>query len=199
MEPVTISLNIDKQSMFFLPSGKLHLTYENPGPVELDPASLSDNEKAWINQAYNERVLFVDNPNNKTTAEPTTPEELKLEDRVPVEMKEHIFERQEALREAARSLLTGRANAVKKAVDESDDILLLRLMREVESEGKKRKGILEKLDERIKDVQSNLVHELGGDQGELGTHLTSTALKNLPELDEAEDRVVTGDSFSLDD
>ena len=199
MEPVTISLNTDKQPMFFLP-GKLHLTFENPGPTELNPEELSDQERNWINQAYQQGVLFVENPNKgmESKSPAAKKQEIPKEDRKPLEMEEHKFENREAAVAQAKSVLAGKVGAIKKLVASSEDILLLRLMKEAEESSKKRKSIVSALDERLLKLQESLMHSLGGDQGELGTHVTDMTLKNLPEL-EVEEKIVKGNEFKLDD
>lgn len=188
MELVKISLNVDIQSMFFLP-GKLHLTYENPGPVELDPSSLTDEEKSWINQAYATNVLFVDNPNKK--------EELKKKAevaetlaRTPIEMPEVMTEKKAEVLEQVKALLSSKVSAIKSSIKTSDDILLLRIMKEVETDGKNRKSVKASLSDRITEIQSKVIEALGGDQGEIGVHVTDASLRNLPEVEEVAEKTI---------
>ena len=188
MEPITISLNTERQSMFFLP-GKLHLTFEEPGPVELDPATLTEQEKGWINQAYITQVLFVDNPNKKNEVAKVDFEEIEKQARVPIDTPPRLDRREESTEEATE-MLAQKPNAIKKSIAQSSDILVLRLAKEQEAKGKCRKGVIKAFDDRLGDLQSNLLTNIGGDQGEIGIHVTDASLRNLPEIDETVERSI---------
>jgi hypothetical protein len=199
MQPVTISLNTEKQSMFFLPGGKLHLTFDNPGPVEVDPEKFDAQEKAWITQAHKGGVLFVDNPNKKdTTPGPAVAQETH-DAMTPIEGSEQVFDRRDETLEQAKALLSGKVGAIKKAITATDDILLLRLMKEAEYTGKKRSSITKALDDRLGGLQSKLIHDLGGDQGEIGIHITDPSLRNLPEVEEVAEKTIEIKPLSEDD
>jgi hypothetical protein len=193
MELVTISLNTEKQAMFFLPN-KLHLTFENPGPVEIDPSTLTEQEKAWINQAYKQTVLFVENPNKKedqVQPPPVSVEEAKVEARTPVKTTDQVFNRRDESTKQAKALLTGKVSAIKEAISASNDILLLRLMKETEAGSKKRKSVLASLDEQLDLMQTGLYHEIGGEQGEVNQFVMDANLRNLPEVEEIAEKTIT--------
>jgi len=190
MEPVTISLNTDKQPMFFLP-GKLHLTFENPGPIEVDPSTFTEQEKAWITQAHKMKVLLVNNPNKDVVSKHEPENAERPGARIPINPDPVISATRAESIKKVKALLSGKVESVKKAIVASDDILLLRLMKDAEAEGKKRISIFDALNTRLGEVQTNLVHDLGGDQGELGQLVTDPSLRNLPTVEEVMEKTIT--------
>jgi hypothetical protein len=152
-----IKLNTDVQPMFFLPN-KFHLTWENPGPVDIDILQFSEQEKNWLNNAKLKKVLLVENL--------LTNKEVIQQDKRPVSKKDNQassadIEQIRAQRIAdAKKTLTAPLPALKRFLEKSGDIAQIRLLKEQESLGKNRDKTLKLINDRLNQLMlsvSNLV------------------------------------------
>lgn len=168
--PVTISLNADKHDMFFLTSGKLHLTFENPGPVEVDPDSFNPVEKQEITRAAYSGVLHVVNPNKQVEVNVETQEPVKSAEPIPVQdftQEPPNPQRKKKVAEV-NDLLKKSVKGVKQALAKTDDILFVRLVLEQEKKNKSRKSVLSAASERLTAIQNQVTEELNKTLGPAG-------------------------------
>lgn len=192
--PVSIELVAEKQPFFTLP-GKLHLTFDNPGPVQIDPDSLSDQEKRWVNEGARAGILKVHNPNKKV--EKT---EKKEEAPEPVEVLREGLQFREGpenperdkLVEGIKKLLSGKVGDIKKAIQGSNNILFLRLITELESKGKKRSSVIDAANEQLKELHAKVASIVGASDGDnVNYFMPDPSLRNLPEVEEEPERTIT--------
>jgi len=156
MEPVTIEL---AEAPLFIVPGKIHLSIEEPGPVEFDPTSLSDQEKQWINNAHRLRKVKVINPNGpseKKVVQPPSPP--------PASEQKPIMQQDKDVEiEKVKELLKSPLPALKKSISTSEDLRSLRLLKTVEEKKKKpRKGLIKIIDQRIAYMNDLVAKKIGG-------------------------------------
>ena len=186
---------INKATMFYIPD-KVHLTEDNPGPVEIDVLALSPNEKQWINNAHRQHRLEViplpgyvppQVPTVEKLSTPATP--LK-----PVDvkaLKEKAEQDRLRLVADASSTLKATVSALTRHVEKSSNIQKLKSMRDIEREGKKRAKVLEALDKRIGEIELAISTMSGPALTEKDVFVTARDLKNLPEIEEELEDTVT--------
>ncbi len=168
-----ITLNTSIQPFFFI-GKKLHLSWENPGPVEVDISTFSEQEKNWIKNAQAKKILFIEGEQKKevkSTVSPTLPRIDMPTDR----------------REQARKTLRASHPGISAFINKSTDIGYLKLMLEEEASSKNREKFITQLTEKIK-LLSDRVGSL------VGPPLTdANVLKehNLPLVTEELEKTVT--------
>lgn len=174
-----ITLNAEIQPMFFLPN-VFHLTWENPGPVEVDPSKLTPQQMSWIMNAEKKKVLVIDGFERPKTV-------IKSQQT----LKQKLDSRREQLVSESTELLKLPLKAVLTSVKSTNDVLKLRILKDLEQKNQGgRAKVLEQIDYRIK-VLEKAVSAAVGDKPVNETFVTLTELKNLPEVEETEEKSVT--------
>jgi hypothetical protein len=173
---LTISLNSDKQPFFFLPS-KLHLSWEKPGPIEVDEKILTPVEISWLVNAKDRGVLSIDGLDAKPVEKP-----------VVVEPKIMPFEERRYAQqgEADKLLKTSVAN-ICKMISKNKDLVFLRFVKEQESNNKNRASVIQAANDRI-NYLSKQVSSI------IGLPLDDSAIvkdKSLPDVEEVPEKTVT--------
>lgn len=183
-----ITLNTDIQPVFFLP-GKLHLTFENAGPVELDQSKLSNQELLWIKNARLKGVLKVtgleDTLTNSIKKEVIT--DTQADKPTPEEMTERLLIKKRHTLESIQKTLKAPMPALLRFIEKSTDIALLRILVTEETSGKNRDKVLEATQERIGQLNRMLSESMGPplDEKDIAKE------KNLPDIEEEEQETVT--------
>jgi hypothetical protein len=184
---------VSNSGMFSIPN-KLHLTVDNPGPVQIDAGALSPQEKLWVNNASRSgRIELVPLPGyvppQLVVTKPTEVQPVKL---TAEQLKSEAEQKRLRLTADAKVTLKATVPALQKHVEKSSDLLKLRSMRELESEAKKpRSKVLEALNVRIAQIEAAVVNLSGEALTEKDIFVTSRDLKNLPEVEDEEIDTVT--------
>jgi len=196
LKPVTIQL---KEAPLFMIPGKIHLTTENPGPVELDPSKLTETEKAWVNNAHFQRKVHVENPNGpsekKAAVQQPKPE--------PKDQEPSMFKDRDAEVEKIKKLLKMPLNSLKKEMENTENIKVLRMVKEQEEARKKpRKSLLKIVDEKLKAVEATVLERVGG--SDVGDKLNPVRVGQMnsefvSEITDVEERTVVVRPATEDD
>lgn len=172
-----ISLNKDRCSMFYLPDSKIHLSFENPGPVEVDENLLSLNEYKQVRNAAHVGTITTTGAKITNPTIQDKPSIFKVTDYESIKIK---------LYETAKTVMCKPDSEILLAVA-SMDIVLLRASLDYEQKNLKREDILFALNARIKELGNILSSKMG-----LDVALTSNFKeKNLPEVEFTEEETIT--------
>jgi hypothetical protein len=176
-----VKLNTDVQSMFPL----LGLSFENPGPVEVDVAKLSSQQILWVNNAINKGVLISDSKpiTPVTKAAALTVQAQTKKDQAKELLKSAEDERAQKSKQAETALKAAQL-AVVPMIEGSNDLQLLRTMQDQELVGKARKKVLDALKVKITKLESTVGSIVGDPLDEKALLITDRNLKYLPEVEE---------------
>lgn len=195
-----IELVTDTQPMFHIP-GKLHLTWEAPGPVDVDLSTFTEQEKNWLRNGKLKNALKITNLNPEAKKE-VTQQTTSATSLTPIgpasvpplskaQLAEKIKTKAEEARVArvgdAKKTLTAPMPALTRFVEKCGDPLQLRTMRDEELAGKNRAKVLKLLDDRIAAVSVNVGSIVGAPLGEDAIAREA----NLPEIEEELEDPVT--------
>lgn len=197
-----IELNTDKQPIFGLPN-RFHLTWENPGPIEVDITDYTEQEKNWLRNAKMKDVLKIENMNPEAKKEVTPAASRHVSQAealhamqgkvfgpasIPPKSREQlsneIKEKAETMRlqrvVEVKKTLTAPMAALTRFIEKCGDLLQLRVMRDEESTGKSRPKVLGLLDVRIKTLADTIGSIVGPalDGGAIAKEA------NLPDIEE---------------
>lgn len=188
-----VKLELISSSMFFIP-GIVHLTYENPGPVEIDADLLNPQQKQWINNAHRQQKIKVTNP-HPVEAKPQPQVAVATKPAAPSKTAKEIQQDVEQARLRiigdATNTLKATVPAIQKHVEKLSDIKKLKAMRDLEKEGKRREKVLAALDKRIGEIERAVTGLTGEGLKETDILVTDPKLRNLPEVEESEEDIVT--------
>lgn len=148
--------------MWFLPNAKLHLSFENPGPIEIDIASLSDDEKKLVILGSRDKQIILSEKEDvllKLIAPPTL-SPVVAETPKTVTVYESMKENVDSVKKRMQTILAKSKPTIKKEIGLLDDIRSLKLMLECENEGKNRVDILVLLTNKIKNIESKIVTDI---------------------------------------
>ena len=135
------SLNTERAAILFI-HGIHNFTYEQPGPIEVNPATLTEGQIHQLKSALLRDVLTSDETAEfLTQGVPVTPVVI---DSNPIDPAEPVDSRREQLGQ----ILRGSVSSVKKILP-SVAMADVRKVRELEKEGKNRKSLLGVLDELL--------------------------------------------------
>lgn len=138
-----IKLNTDIAFFWFLPNGKIHLSEENPGPIEVDLNTLTDEEKSIIKIGITTGSLFGVLPIEQ-----------------PIHKEEAIYIH---INHKLTTILNKKIPSIKKEIGLLDNQRELQLLFELEKKGKSRNKILDlinaKLSVIINTVQSSIIED----------------------------------------
>ncbi len=161
---ITLNVENPRAVIWSLPP-HAHLTYEQPGPVEIDFDQLTPAQKLTIQGGINWKMITVDPESQLRLSQATQPKPVvqapakSPTPQVPLALNMEAV-RKEALARADAVLKTDVAS-IKKLVLTSRDILFLRLMKEQELAGKARKGILSTIEKVLLALQGNVIITVG--------------------------------------
>jgi hypothetical protein len=178
-----IKLNTEVQSMFPL----LGLSFENPGPINVDWLKLTPQQQLWVTNALRKSVLLTEDKippvagNIAKAPVSEKPVSKKEEAKQLLQSAEDI--RAEKVQQAATTLKVAQA-AIVPMVEASKDLVLLRIMKDQESEGKKRKKVLDALTVQILKLESTVGSVVGEPLDNKALLVTDRNLKDLPEVEE---------------
>ena len=176
-----MKIKLENKSPFFFIKDVIHLTYENPGPLEVDLSKLSDQHKQWLLNGVKSRTISID---EEISIQP--PAKTVIKDKAPVLKKERPEEAIKFLKEINyKKLIT--------AIDEVQDIAFLKILKETESLEKSRAKIIEAIDLRLKELQDALAKKIGIPEHNLeAANLTKAdqALLNLLEEEAGEQIII---------
>lgn len=157
--------------LWFVPDSSIHLTDENPGPVIVDFATLSkENQKLIILGMRNKQIVtsenelnLVDIYNGSKPSHTVTVQSFTGNDEEQ-ELQETSSSEEEIKKTCSQKLNLTPSN-IKKFINSSDNIRLLRIMLELEKETRDRshivKCISDKLETLTLQVQSSIATENG--------------------------------------
>lgn len=183
-----ITLNVDVQSMFPL----LGLTWESPGPIEVDPGKIPEQHMLWIKNAQARNVLKVEDLNPTKTESVIVSKDLPLSKTEESQKLKQGAADKRAFKEAeAKKTLKAPASALSSFVNSSNDLVILRIMLTLEGEGKNRPKVVDLLNKRISELQAAVGSIVGEPLDSSAQLVTDRNLKNLPEVEEEEEKTVT--------
>lgn len=198
---VTIEL-LDTAAYFFLPGGKLHLSTETPGPVEVNPEIFSPVEKRWITNAHNKGTIKVVKT-GKYAVEAVEKKELEAKiEETPTKAadttnqppgKELPTDLPSLLNKGKKLLTTG-VKTIEAALEGETNLLYLKTLRDLESQKipKARKSVIKLLSGKIQVLEEQVVESLGGQ--DIGDTLTPYGVRidesQLEIADDVEERTI---------
>ena len=155
---ITLSEN---ETMWFLIGTKIHLSFENPGPVEVDIDSLRTDQRQQLIWSLQKGVLKSDKPLQEVTAKPQVAKgyaaaALTAEVKEAVSTPTVLDEANEERRKKLKVALAAPQNTFKKEL-KTHNVSDLRLMLELEQEGKNRKTTLNLLETAISKHQAEVM------------------------------------------
>jgi hypothetical protein len=188
-----IELVAETQPFFHIP-GKLHLTWEAPGPVDIDLSIFTEQEKNWLRNGKLKNALKITNLNpeaeKEVISQPASAVNMQTDNPVAtlpiskVQLAEQIKVKAEEDRKAreisAKKTLSAPAPALSRFIEKCGDPLQLRTMKEEEELGKNRTKVLKQLDSRIASLSSNVASIVGAPLDD--SFIQKEA--NLPEIEE---------------
>lgn len=156
---ITIELNTEAGPFFALPGGKLHLSLANPGPIEVKAETLNEQDRTIINNAHALQKIFV----KKSADENSEPVKVEAPQQEERKADEPVVSRdRDVMLDKVKDLLKLSGKALNKVIDDTEDPVLLRLLKECEEDGKKRKNVLKRLDKKIATFESQVLEACGG-------------------------------------
>jgi hypothetical protein len=150
--------------MWFLPNASVHLTDGNPGPVEIDFKSLSkENQKLVIIGIRNKQIkaseselnlldILNDKQPSHTAVNPIAT--FNTDDEHP------LIESEEDLKVLASTTLNKVATTIKKNIESSTDIRLMRIMLELEKNTRNRKSIVSCIENRLNLLSESVLKDI---------------------------------------
>lgn len=176
----------DKVPFFLIPN-KLHLTWENPGPVDIDITGWNQEQIKWLSNAKMNGSVHVKNlnpeipfmPQVSQPAPQSSPDNSSIQDKFLAIKKE--------VTNAAHKLLRKQLKTILIAIEESNDIVQLKVLLDLEATGANRDKVLEPLNKKIQKMSSKLSSSLGPD-------LDSSAFAkeaNLPDVEDSDIESIT--------
>jgi hypothetical protein len=190
-----IELVTDTQPMFYIP-GKLHLTWESPGPVDVDLSIFTEQEKNWLRNGKIKNVLKIVNLNPEAPKEVTQTASIginsasavpKPQEQIVQNIKLNAEEMRLKREAESKKTLTAPMPSLSRFIEKCGDLLQLRVMKEQELIGKNRAKVLKLLDERITAISTNISNIVGTSLNE--DSIASDA--NLPKIEEELQELVT--------
>lgn len=151
-----VTIELEKSPLFMIP-GKLHLTVNEPGPIVVDPDTFTEQEKQWISSAHYQNKIKVINSEaaEEAVTQPTAEDSKKL-------TKQQLDEISKNKTDDVKKLLLSPFGDLKKKFEESKDMALLVMAKELETKKKKpRKSLLKLLNKKIKELESVVASAVG--------------------------------------
>jgi hypothetical protein len=144
----------DKEPFFSI-KDKLHLSYQSPGPVDLDLSIFTELEKNWLAKAKLTGVLKIDNLNpGQVPVEIKTSISVKPTNISPVDKRKELVS-------LVSKQLQGPINSIYQLISDSTDITYLRLMKEEEASNKNRTKLLATIDKKLLLLSSQVTSLIG--------------------------------------
>lgn len=173
-----ITLNEDVAPFFFLPVVGIHLSYENPGPVEVDQTKLSPSELKQVQNAVMNKSIIAKGFN------PITSQEVKPKAQITaidLETKRIL------VIENAKKSLSAPLPTLLKAIEKNPDITHLKAMHEWEIEHKNRDKVVDALKNRIDAISKALSLSIGPGLNESNVQKEA----KMPEIEYTEEETIT--------
>lgn len=177
-----ITLN-PNQGLFFIP-GRFHLTFENPGPVRIDPSNYSQQEKNWINNAARVNKITVKNLSSVSTEKSSD----SIKDPKPNTIREQFFKNRETLHQQALEIIGYSNKTAIKTIKQITDLVLLRHIQQIELTDKIRLPVLDALKVRIDALTIQAMSVVGEP---LNIDLITPEDAKLPSVESSDEEVVT--------
>lgn len=150
------TIELDEAPLFIVP-GKIHLSIEDRGPISFDPATLSEEEKGWINNAHFLKKVKVDNVNKETKGAVIQVSKPAVQDQKPL-----VHPNKDAEEEKIKNLLKLPMASLKKDLKGSNNFQLLRAVKVQEQLKKKpRSSLLKVVNDRLDHLQSLVTQKIG--------------------------------------
>lgn len=149
-----ITLNTDKLPFFYLPDSKIHLSFENPGPISIDSSNLTKGELSQIEKAMIANSLFVKDFVVETKDPKKESSKVTIKD---------LETNRILVIENAKKTLSAPISALLKSIKNNSDITHLKAMKEWEHDHKSREKVLNALDDRINSISASLSLSIGND------------------------------------
>ncbi len=139
-----MQIRLGNSFMWFLPDASVHLSEENPGPIEIDFDNLSSDNKNIIKIGINTGQIIG-----------TLPQEIKTEQLIkPTEVVKDIYERDNILAGKLQVILNQRIPNIKIEIGKMNDSRLLNTILTLEENGKNRKTIVSLIQSKLHEVSS---------------------------------------------
>jgi len=153
MSEQIIKMKLKRETdMIFFPSVKVSLTFNDPGPVDVNVTELSEVDKRAIDIAWATGRLEIDN---------YTP--LVFKRKEPAEQPKNVVRRKtkEDIERERRirlvSILKKSAREAMKDIGENTDIRDIKFLLKTEKENKKRKTVLKLLSTKVKQFEQEVL------------------------------------------
>ncbi len=173
----------------------IHLSDENPGPIDVDWDSLTSQEKQLVVSGIKKHMVISNIDVSKlevpVVVNNRPPSFLPVPSQVVPKMLT-IEDAQDTYLNSIRPLLNQTAATVKKEVGATDDIRKLRTMLEIERGDKNRKGTVALIEERLTYLMDKVATNIDNDQTILS--IPQEHLDKLAEsmgVTDSEEKVVT--------
>lgn len=134
--------------MWFLPNASIHLTEENPGPIEIDFSLFSTEEQNLIKIGVNTGQITGILPEEKKQEVIITP---------PTEVSRDIYERDNILAGKLQILLKQRLPNIKMEIGKMNDSRILNNLLSLEENNKNRKSITDLIKLKLEEVYKNVL------------------------------------------
>lgn len=152
----------EQHDMWFLIGTTIHLSFEHPGPVEVDMDALRPDQKQQVIWSLQKGVIGSDQPLEEAVAKSlvarsySNPPEIKTEQVVESSTTLPALNAQQAERRTAlKAALSQNFNSFKKDM-KTYTIYDLRMLKDIETEGKARKSTLDLLETAITKHQNEV-------------------------------------------
>ncbi len=144
-----MQIKLENSYMWFLPdSKKLHLTEENPGPIEIDKNNLSPEEIKLISIGISMGQISCDEPLEQKQIVP--PENIWIDNDVSLQHKLKI-------------ILNKKIPNIKKDIGFLNSSRQLKVLSELEKLGKNRDKILSLIDQKLESINNVVLSSIKED------------------------------------
>lgn len=146
-----MQIKLGNSFMFFLPNGSLHLTEEDPGPLEVDFQSLSSEEQNITRIAITTGQII----NLSGEIEPVKENNKKEE--ANQEIIKDLYERDNILAGKLQIVLKQSLSNIKVEIGKINDSRTLNFILQMEQAGKARKSIIQLVNQKIENIQKEVL------------------------------------------
>lgn len=169
MYNLSMQIKLGNAFMWFLPNARIHLSDENPGPIQIDQSSLNTEEQ---------KLITIGIATGQIVVSGFTKEEPKQEGPAVIVSQDNInniHERDHVLAGRLQAVLNKRIPNLKKEIGLINDPRSLVCMIDLEKNGKARKDILLALNKKLEAIHNSVLASIK----EIDTNATADQLDKL--------------------
>lgn len=181
-----MKIKLEGNSPFFFIKDVIHLSFEKPGPEDLDITKLTQEQKRWLLQAVNTRQISISEGSVSELSVPLPT--IKISEVKTTEMsnieKQLLIANKEKIDCVTKLLFGTNTKRTIKEIDKVSDVSVLRLAKDTELGNRKRERIVDAIDLRLKEIFEEVSKKVGIPD-------YSDVDKTLPEVEEVIEKEVT--------